>query len=293
MLKIAHISDLHLYKITFSPMQFFSKRWLGNLNVYFFRKNKFKPKQLNLLLDVFKKHKIDLVIVTGDISSTSLKDEFEAGKTLFSEIEKEGIKTFFLPGNHDHYTKKAHRKQHFYDFFENKKGKTTIEKSFSLKKDKIEAHLIDKNLYLINLDCSIATHLLSSRGLFSKKAEDNLKKLLSMINKEDKIILANHFPFTQREGPRRSLKRSRILKKIIKEHPNIKIYLHGHTHRHNILDLRKKSLPLVLDSGSTAHNNIGKWNLLDIDKDDLEICVFEWEKEKNRWIKSIDKRFKL
>ena len=286
MVRIAHISDLHLSKITFCPSQFLSKRWLGNMNLIFFRRKKFRPEQLSLLPDLFEKHKIDYSIVSGDISSTSLKEEFEMGKIIFDELLKKKITPLFLPGNHDKYTKGSHTTKRFYNYFENKRGSSKIEKAFSLKNDEVEAHKLSEHWWYVGIDCAIATHLLSSRGLFSKKAEKNLKALLAMIPKEQNIIMVGHFPLTQREGPRRSLKRSRELKEIIKTHSNIKIYLHGHTHRHFILDLRHKQLPLILDSGSTAHNAIGKWNLLNLEKNSCHISIFEWIKEKHKWEKN-------
>lgn len=266
MLKIAHISDLHLWKIYYGLSQFFSKRWLGNINLIFFRKKRFCSEQLWLLPEIFKKLKIDYVFVSGDISSTSLVDEFLLGKKLYDELKKRGIKTLFVPGNHDSYTKSAYINKTFYQYFENTKGKSDIEKKYSLKKDGVEAHFLENKWWYIGLDCCLATHLASSRGFFSPKIEKNLKNLLKMIPNHDFVILVNHFPFLMTKSPRKALKRANILKKLLKNHPNIKLFLHGHTHHHNIYDLRKKSLPIVLDSGSAAHNSIGKWNLIHLKK---------------------------
>jgi 3',5'-cyclic AMP phosphodiesterase CpdA len=289
-MKIAHISDLHLSKITLSPSQFFSKRWLGNINLIFFRKKTFKTTQLYLLPKIFKKENVDYIMVSGDLSSTSLKEEFESGKEFFESIN---IKTLFVPGNHDHYTKKAHTEKRFYEYFTNKKGKTEIEKKFSLKEDGVEAIHLKRNWWYIGLDTALATHLISSKGLFSKKIEKNLKTLLKIIPSNDFIIIVNHFPFSRIEAPRRTLKRCTFLEKIIKKHKNIKFFMHGHTHRHSIEDLREKNLPIILDSGSASHNSIGRWNLLEIEKNRCNINVFHFSKKKKIWEKGKKEVFYL
>ena len=293
MIKIAHISDLHLWKITYNFSQFFSKRWLGNFNLIFFRKKKFSSNQISTLPSLFKKLKINYVIVTGDISSTSLHEEFKLGLNLFNKLKEMGIKPLFLPGNHDSYTKKAHREKSFYKYFNNIPGKDNIEQKYSLKEDGVEAHILDNSLWYVGIDCTLATHLMSSRGLFSAEIEKNLKSLLSSIPKKDNIIVANHFPFRMTTSPRKALKKAGHLKKILKRYSNIKLFLHGHTHHHNILDLREKHLPIVLDSGSTAHNQVGKWNLLEINNNSCNIQVFDWIKNQNKWKETENKHYQL
>lgn len=277
-MKIAHISDLHLSKIKYDISQFFSKRWIGNLNTLLFRKRIFKVEQLLLLNKLFEAKGVDYIIVSGDISSTSLESEFEAGKIFFQSFS---AKKLFLPGNHDNYTKKAKREMRFYKYFENIKK----DKISSLKDDLVEAIPLKNGWWFLAIDATLPTNLLSSKGIFSKKIEENMKKLLKKIPPKDFIIVSNHFPFLRMESPRRELKRASFLKKILKEHKNIKFYLHGHTHRQSILDVRKKGLPIILDSGSAAHNNIGKWNLLNIDKNGATVETFHFKKEEHLWEK--------
>lgn len=293
MVKIAHISDLHLWKVTFSFSQFLSKRWLGNMNLIFFRKKRFSKEQVFLLPDLFERLKINYVIVTGDISSTSLDDEFIFGKIIFDELKKRGIKSLFLPGNHDCYTKKAQKQKTFYKYFNNELGKSKIEKKYNLKEDGIEAHRVDGKWWVLGIDCALATHLVSSRGLFSEEVEKKLLEILELIPKDNNIILANHFPFRMANSPRKALKRANVLKKILISHPNIKLFLHGHTHHHNIFDLRKKGQPIVLDSGSAAHNLVGKWNLLELDSTSCKVKVFDWIKKEGSWHKTEEKNYNL
>lgn len=278
MLKIAHISDLHLWKWYFHWSQFFSKRWLGNLNMLLFRKRSYKKDQIFQLVDIFKELKLDYLIVSGDISSTSLEDEFKMGREFFDKIKD--VKILFLPGNHDNYTKEAQKDKLFYKYFENQGSK------YSLKEDKVEIHQMKDGWWYLGIDCTLATNLLSSRGLFSKKIEKNINRAIEAIPKGDAIIFANHYPFRS-DKLRKGLIGKERLKRLLKNHPNIKIYLQGHTHKHKIQDLRKYNLPLILDSGSIAHNTLGRWNLLEIQERTCKISVYGW---KGGWKKNSEKQ---
>ena len=294
-MKIAHISDLHLSKISYDLRQFFSKRWLGNLNILISRKKKHKEKQLWELLKIWKDLEIDALIVTGDITSTSYEKEFLKAKFFFEKVSEICPKIYFLPGNHDHYTKKAHKEKIFYQYFENKKEKKDYPgKEYALKKDHIEIHPLKPHLWLILLDTALATSLLSSRGCFSKTLERNLISALKKIPENDSVIIANHFPFTKESNIRKTLLRKEFLKKIIEKHPNIRLYLQGHTHRQKILDLREQNLPLILDSGSSSHYKIGSWNLIEINEK-ITVTVYKWEKHHlfMHWKKSPSKIFPL
>jgi hypothetical protein len=88
-------------------------------------------------------------------------------------------------------------------------------------------------------------------------------------------MLINHFPIFSNESARKSLIRKEALKKLIERFPKIKLYLHGHTHRHCIADLRSSHLPIFLDSGSTAQKEGGTWNLIDITATGCNVEVFK------------------
>ena len=275
MLKIAHISDLHLFVPTFEIADFFSKRLLGQLNYFLKRKAHFEGEQLLKLKDLFQSQNIEYVFVSGDLSSTSMEAEFKLARNLFKEMEKVGIKCFFVPGNHDHYTKEAQKKKLFYQYFTNHNP----HKLLSLKEEGLEAHLLKEGVWYLGLDTSLPTGWLSSHGVFSCQLETALTNLLIQIPSSDKIIMVNHFPVLDITSSRKTLRRKEALAAILKKHPNVILYLHGHTHEHAIEDFRKDHLPIVLDSGSTALNTIGRLNLLSLEDKKLEVKVFGFKDE--------------
>lgn len=264
-MRIAHISDLHFSKLCLSPLQFFSKRWLGNLNLLCFRRKEFDVQQLAALPSLFKAQKVDLVIISGDLSTTSRAKEFRLAQAFVEKIRAEGIQVITVPGNHDQYTKRAHRKQTFYKYF-----------ASPLKEHGLMVQELPNKWRLIALDSAIATSLVSSRGYFSPKLEETLIKLLSELPKNQPILLVNHFPFFQSQGPRKALARSEALRAILSNDPRIKLYLQGHSHIHTIADLRPSGLPIILDSGSATQRKNGSWHLLDLNEKSCVVEPFHW-----------------
>ncbi len=274
--RLAHLSDLHFSKLTWSPSQFFSKRWLGNLNLLLARKHAFDQEGLLDLLPILRQQNVDAILITGDLSSTSLKEEFLLARQFIQQLQDQKFKVFTLPGNHDHYTQSAYANKLFYEFFDS--TYSSSEKTppfFNLKEDKITVASLGHNWWLVALDTALATSILSSNGHFSASLEKKLKKTLEELPKNDSVILMNHFPLFANESKRKRLIGREALQEILKSFPQVKLYLHGHSHRHCIADLRASHLPIILDSGSTAQKHAGTWNLIDINSDGCTIEVFK------------------
>jgi 3',5'-cyclic AMP phosphodiesterase CpdA len=276
LLRLAHISDLHFSKLTWNPSQFFSKRWIGNLNLLLARKHSFDPEGLTTLFPIFHERRVDAVLVTGDLTSTSHEEEFILAKQFIQSLQKEKFTVFALPGNHDHYTRSAYRQKLFYQFFDAVYPPSTGAVSdLSLKEDGMTTAYFGHGWWLFALDTALATSLLSSNGHFSSELEHKLQEALNHLPEGHQVILINHFPLFANESQRKSLWRREALKKILERFPKIRLFLHGHTHRHCIADLRNSGLPIILDSGSAAQKSGGTWNLIDITPHGCEIEVFK------------------
>lgn len=287
--KIAHISDLHFSKISFGLSQFFSKRCIGNLNLILNRCRTYKNDRPFSLVHTFKKHQISHVLITGDVSTTSSKEEFLIAQKLVEEFQKEHMQVFVIPGNHDAYTKSAYKKQLFYQYFEDQH---TPSLGFTLKENKVSGYALGEGWWLVKLDTTYPAPFYHSTGSYTQKQDQDLRTLLDRIPKEDSIILINHFPLFYYEHPKRIMLGAELLRATLSLYPHVKLYLHGHTHRHTIADLRGNHLPIVLDSGSAAHAKRGSWNLLEIYRSGCSIemhipddnllwnsqktCCYEW-----------------
>lgn len=280
-MRIAHVSDFHFTCLTWNPFRLFPKRILANFNWLFFRKKHFFDEQLEPLPALFTSLGVDLVLLGGDFTTTALSEEFELAAAFVKEIQQPWIA---IPGNHDHYTYRSHRNKHFYRYFANRKKA----EFFTLKEQGIEAHQIAPDWWLIALDTSLATHPYSSEGFLSEELEARLEETLRRIPQDDAIAILNHYPFFQNDEPRRTLKRGDALQALLKRHPRIRLYLHGHTHRHTVADLQESHLPLILDSGSCAQGRKGAWNLIDLKPNGCAVSIYRWD---HAWTKTRTEEF--
>lgn len=286
-MRFAHISDLHFGKVSLSPLQFFSKRWLGNFNFLFNRKGDFSYHRLDELIDLFKNQEITHIFITGDLSVTTRRVELKRAKRFIEKLKKEGFEVFTIPGNHDHYTKSSDRKKVFYQFFDSQYDPAC---PFNLKEHRVTYSKLWGNSWLVCLDTAIATGFASSEGYFSPETEENLKQALKAIPHEDPIILINHFPFFQNDIEKHLLMRGEELKDLIGSHSNILLYLHGHSHRQTVADLRPNRLPIISDTGSTPHHKNGACHLFDWNQRNMKLSVYRYD---GGWKENDTHRFSL
>lgn len=239
------------------------------------------------MIKLFKEQRVDLVVISGDLTTTSLPEEFERAAAFIQQLKQEGLDVLAIPGNHDQYTRSAYRERLFYDYFPAKFSEMPL----NLKEDGIAVKELRDQWVIVALDTALATSPISSRGSFSKEIEEKLEETLNRLPENCSVILVNHFPCFDTDGPRKALARSAALRELLMLHPKVKLYLSGHTHRHAIGDLRPSNLPIVVDSGSTAHRHLGSFNLIEIERESCEIQPYFWKE--SVWQPSEKRNFKL
>ncbi len=280
-MRIAHVSDFHYTHLTWNPFRLFSKRILGHLNWVALRRKHFFEEQLEPLPALFSELGVEKILLGGDFSTTALTEEFEKAEKLVSKFKEPW---YAIPGNHDRYTRRSCKGKHFYRYFAHKREKISSPLDFfNLKDHRIEAHSLGKGWTLVTLDTAVATHPYSSEGIFSKKLESYLEEVLELIPKTESVILLNHFPFFQNDSPRHNLVRGEAMQKVLEKNRQIRLYLHGHTHRHTVADLQVSNLPIVLDSGSCAQGRKGAWNLIDLKDGGCTVSTYRWD---HKWTKT-------
>lgn len=251
-LRIAHLSDPHFSQVTYNPMQFLSKRWIGNLNLLLFRKRAYQTTHLWHLPGLLSSLDVKSVFITGDFSSTSLNTEFDEGRRFVASFQEKGMQTFTLPGNHDCYTKAVERNYCFYSFLG----------SQNMKETGIEKAELGLGWWYIGLDCAVASPPFCSYGLLCDETESLLKETLQTIPNNDRVVIGNHFPLFSTGHPRHDLKRATALQNVLHKFPQVKLYLHGHDHVPYIIE--KPGFPLVLNAGSCAQKSEAAFYILDL-----------------------------
>ena len=272
-MRLLHFSDIHFAAPSINPAQLFSKRIIGNANFWFNRRTRQSHTMLNELVDTLAAFKPDHLLISGDFTTTGAQSEYDLSLELLNRFPQ---KPFAIPGNHDAYTKSSINDNPFYRNFRNllpMKG----EFDMSLEDDRVAAHKLQESVWLVQIDCSMYSSLLYSNGHFTPEIEAKLKQLLSQIPEQDKILLMCHYPFFSHEPKHRQLIHAPRLYRIIEEQPNVALYIHGHTHRHAVADLRPNGLPLILDSGSIAEKKRSTFNLIDLDPDAIRVKVYHYQ----------------
>ena len=274
-MRIAHLSDFHFTRMTFNPLRLFSKRGIGMLNWLFLRRSGFDLRHLDPIPQLLQEQQVDLVLLGGDFTTTALQEEFEKAQEFVQKIKTPWIA---IPGNHDCYTYRSARQFHFYRYFVNRRRQILHPvEFFTLKQHRVEAHHLINHWWLVALDTAVATNPYSSEGTFLQEQQNHLQELFSLLPRDASILLFNHYPFFQNDERRRNLRRAECLMQCIQKEPRIRLYLHGHTHRHILADLRPNQLPIVLDSGSATQKNRGSWNLIDLQEHGCQITPYHWQ----------------
>lgn len=290
MIRIAHFSDVHFAFPHFSWKQFFSKQFLGNLHFFLRRKSQLSQKGIDSLPSLLSDLAVSHVIFTGDISTSSRHEEFERGTRWMEQFIQKGMQIYPLPGNHDCYTLSAERERRFIRHFGSFLPPLKVGgREYSLEKNRIAVREIEPGLWFVGLDTTLATAPLCSFGRFFSEVEQPLTFLLEQL-KGETILLANHYPILHRAFFLRKMQREQSLINLLQKFPQVKLYLHGHTHQMRILDGEALSLPLIADSGSCSAEKHATFFLFEMEKRekryDLQIYRYMYE-EREGWHKSI------
>lgn len=235
--------------------------WLLN------RKGSFSETQVDALFPFLDQLNVDWVFLGGDFSSTSMPEEFAKAKNFVSRLSQPWIA---IPGNHDQYTYSSHRNRDYYRYFGDASAK--------FAQERMQIHPIAPDWTVIALDTCRPTPPPSSRGIFTQQLEEKLGNALQELPADQNVILFNHYPFFQNDEHHRTLERGEALEQLIRRHPRIRLYLHGHTHRNTIADLQPNGLPLILDSGSVAQTKNGSWNLIDLNETGAHVTAYRYDK---------------
>jgi 3',5'-cyclic AMP phosphodiesterase CpdA len=118
-MKIAHLSDLHLLSLEGAvPFRLFNKRITGYVNLRFRRQAVHKPFPVRAAAAEIRRLDIDHVVITGDVSNLALEGEFElVRRFLEDDLALPPERVSIVPGNHDAYTRGAHRSNRFASYF--------------------------------------------------------------------------------------------------------------------------------------------------------------------------------
>jgi 3',5'-cyclic AMP phosphodiesterase CpdA len=115
--RIVHVTDIHFWQYAFNPLRLMSKRMLGTAFLLAGRAKRFHLAGVARLVDRVRQLEPDHILITGDLTTTALPDEFRAARRALADWLDDPARVTIIPGNHDRYTWWSHRSRRFERFF--------------------------------------------------------------------------------------------------------------------------------------------------------------------------------
>ena len=221
-MRIALIGDIHLYRLRVPARRLVGKRLLGQSNLWLNRRFRFNHEMLGEVVERAGDLSPDLVLLTGDVTSTSLESEFDDIVHYLKPLA-DRHPTVVVPGNHDRYTFRSARKRRVERLM---KG---------LLPDKFPHHRpLGGRWHLLALD-SARPQLMLSRGALGKKQLEGAEQFLQTLTEEDGVVVLCHYPPETPPGMPTSwahdLADVQELRRVLSECRARVLFMHGHVHR--------------------------------------------------------------
>jgi 3',5'-cyclic AMP phosphodiesterase CpdA len=116
-LRIIHLSDIHVWRYAFNPLRLFNKRAVGMVELLTGRARKFRLDRLDEVVARVEGLEPDHILISGDLTTTALPEEFRAARDALAEILIDSSRVTVIPGNHDRYTTGSVRYRQFEEWF--------------------------------------------------------------------------------------------------------------------------------------------------------------------------------
>ncbi|MGE3854884.1 MAG: metallophosphoesterase [Planctomycetota bacterium] len=220
-LRLALISDPHIWRLGVWPWQLVGKRAVGWLNLVTNRRKHFSNAGFPAALQRATELGAGLVVVNGDLTQTALPSEFRAAERILAACD---LPAAIVPGNHDRYTHGAVWSRRFERRLGAQGGVTHFPSAFAL----------GAGVRLIALDPCKPD--LRARGyLPDAQLAGLVEQLRDCRECGDLPLIACHYPCTSPpEAPVRrghELINGDALLAVLAAHPQRVIVFSGHIHR--------------------------------------------------------------
>lgn len=221
--RVAHIADIHFWRVVLNPFRMMNKRFLGNLTVVLRRKHEFVLEHAEPFADSVAATGVNAVILTGDFSSTSLPEEFERAAKFVRGLRNRGMAVHLLPGNHDVYTFESARRKRFEKYFA----------EFLPEGGYPALQRLPGGTPLILVPTVCPRHF-SASGLVTRETVDKVAALLNECG--PRVVVAAHYPILSKthgyaSNAFRRLENAETLREVLVASRRKILYVCGHVHR--------------------------------------------------------------
>ncbi len=222
-LRFILLGDVHVYRLAVAPWHLLGKRLLGQLNLWLNRRARLRVDLLPQLIEHMTSLEPDMLLCTGDLTTTALPAEFQLALQQLTPI-LEKTHAFITPGNHDRYSFTSARTKRF-------------EQTFSEHTSMVWPyhHEIADHLHLVAFDAARPTFTGAHGALTERQLRAFDDVIAPHIPEDDRIIAMCHYPIGTPRG-HKAESRSHALRDVPRlvrtlSLPNDVLYVHGHVHQ--------------------------------------------------------------
>ena len=246
-MRLALIGDIHAYRLLVWPWSLLGKRIFGQLHTWLNPRRRFDFALLAPLVRRVASVEPDMVLFSGDLTSTALPGEFDDVFEALSPVVN-AFPTVMAPGNHDRYTFTAARRRRF----EAAAGASTASQFPYFRRFTPPAD----RWSLLALDGAVP-RCVSSRGLVGEAQLERAREQIADLTSSDGLVVMCHYAL-RRPPPSPSMKWSHRLadapdvEAMLADCPARVLYVHGHVHEPWCWPRADAGLEHVLDVNAGA-----------------------------------------
>lgn len=221
-MRLVLIGDIHLYRLKVAANRLLGKRLLGQSNLWLNRRFRFNHDLLDPLMERVRALEPEMVLLTGDVTTTALEDEFSDIAAYFKPLSRD-VPVVIVPGNHDRYTFRSTR---------HKRSERLLE---GLMPERFPYHgrLTDR-WHLLGLD-SARPQIMLSRGGLGVRQLARARRMIESLTERDGLVVLCHYPVATPPGTPTSwahdMADAGTLGELLAKCPARVVFLHGHIHR--------------------------------------------------------------
>lgn len=247
MIRIIHVSDIHFWHYPSSPWRHLNKRMVGVAALAIGRAKRFRLERIRSLVERISSLDPDHILITGDLTTTALDDEFRTARTALADWLRPGRVTI-IPGNHDRYTRESLHARRFEQYF----GEFAPEPTFPW------IRMVDQDTGILALDPTRPA--LSARGRLPALQLEHAKRLLTDLDRRPRrLIVACHYPLDAPEQHRRDLEKKKMINaEVVRDwlaEVGPHLYCCGHIHSPWAFTPERIPDQFCLNSGSPLIND--------------------------------------
>ena len=219
-MRLALIGDIHCFRRLVPPWRLLGKRLLGQANLLLHRQWRFHPALLPDLVQVIQGIDPEMLLCTGDLTTTALPAEFaDAAAALRPLLDR--TPAVILPGNHDRYTFSATSRHLMEQYL------PQVPAHFPFLRPLTDAWR------LLALDSAVP-RALTSRGRIGPEQLASAGAMLAALPPHAGLVVLCHYPIAAppgiHEGWDHRLADAPAVRELLTAFAGPVVYLHGHIH---------------------------------------------------------------